>query len=217
MSGLAQRHLRDVEVEPDPALGRHLRRRRRQPRGAEVLQRDEQPARRAARASTRAASSPRTGRRPGRSGACPRRRRRARRDASTDAPPMPSRPVERAEQHDDVADARGGACGSASRVSTRPSAIALTRQFCSYGALEVDLAADRRRRRSSCRSGRCRRPRGRAGSASARTSPARRSAASRAPRSAARRWRRCRAGCRRRRSRRPGTARPRSGGCATRP
>ena len=43
-AGLAQRHARDVDVEPDLALGGHLGRRRRQPRRAEVLQRHEQPA-----------------------------------------------------------------------------------------------------------------------------------------------------------------------------
>jgi hypothetical protein len=42
--GLAQRHPRDVEVDPDPALGGHLRGRRREAGGAEVLQRDEQAA-----------------------------------------------------------------------------------------------------------------------------------------------------------------------------
>ena len=42
--GLAQRHARDVEVDADAALGRHLGRRRGQARGAEVLQRHEQAA-----------------------------------------------------------------------------------------------------------------------------------------------------------------------------
>ncbi len=41
---LAQRHLRDVEVEPDPALRRHLGRRGREAGRTEVLQRHEQPA-----------------------------------------------------------------------------------------------------------------------------------------------------------------------------
>ena len=66
-------------------------------------------------------------------------------------------------------------------------------------------------RRRSCRSGRSRRRRGRT------PSPARRRRGRRGARSAARPSRRCRGGSRRRRWPRPGTARPRTGGCATPP
>ena len=44
MSGLAQRHLGHVDVEPDLALRRHLRRARGEPGRAEVLERDEHAA-----------------------------------------------------------------------------------------------------------------------------------------------------------------------------
>ena len=42
--GLAQRHPADVDVDPDAALRGHLARRRGEPGGAEVLERDQQPA-----------------------------------------------------------------------------------------------------------------------------------------------------------------------------
>ena len=77
--------------------------------------------------------------------------------------------------------------------------------------VEDSLAADRRNARRCFRTPRFRRRRGR------NDGRARRSAARRGARSAARPWRRCRAGSRRCRSPPPGTARRRTDGCATRP
>ena len=56
---------------------------------------------------------------------------------------MPSRPVD-APKRTTTLPTPAAAERIMRRVSARPSAIALTRQFCSYGRLEVDLAADRR-------------------------------------------------------------------------
>ena len=52
--------------------------------------------------------------------------------ASTDAPPMPSRPVRAPNSTSDVADARGGGADQLVGLD-QADAIALTRQFCSYG------------------------------------------------------------------------------------
>ena len=143
--GLAQRHLGDVDVDPDAALRCHLRGGGGEAGGAEVLQRRRAGPARAARASTPAASSPRTGRRPGPSGACrvllavaP-----SSAEASTEAPPMPSRPVEAPNRTSNVAGPGGGAAHEplARREAERhrvDEAVVLV------GRLEVHLAADRR-------------------------------------------------------------------------
>ena len=141
--------------------------------------------------------------------------RRARRWPARDAPPIPSRPVRAPSSTSTLPDARRRAADQP-LVRREPDAHRVDEAVLLVGRLEVDLAADRRHPDRVAVVADARRRPGRAGSASA-ASRARRSAASRARRSAARRSRRCRAGCRRRRWPRPGRARPRSGGCATRP
>ena len=63
--------------------------------------------------------------------------------ASTDAPPIPSRPVERPEQHDDVARPGGGAADQP-LVRREPEAHRVDQAVLLVAVLEVDLAADRR-------------------------------------------------------------------------
>ena len=167
--GLAQRHLADVDVDPDLALRRHLGARRRQPRRAEVLQRDEQPAlEQLQRALEQLLLLERVadldGRALGGVELVELGRRQHRRAAD------PVAPRARAEQQHDVADARG----------RRADQVVLLDQ---PEAHRVDEAVRPRRsprsrsrrrpsrRRSSCRSGRCRRPPARAGSASGRCAP----------------------------------------------
>ena len=90
--------------------------------------------------------------------------------ASTDAPPIPSRPVRAPNSTHDVADARGGAADQLVGLD-QPDAHRVDR---GSSARTGPRSRSRRRpwrRRSSCRSGRCPPPRARAGSASARTSP----------------------------------------------
>ena len=212
----------DVDVDPHLALGGHLRGRGGQPGGAEVLQRDEQAALAAARASTPAASSPRTGRRPGRSGACrPLSAPPSSAEASTEAPPMPSRPVE-APNSSSTLPAPAAALRTSALARRQPERHRVDQAVVLVGALEVHLAADRGHAdRVAVVADARHRAVEQVARARARARPAlrraRRSAASRAPRSGARRSRRCRAGSRPRRWRRPGRARPRWGGCATRP
>ena len=142
---LAQRHAVDVDVEPDarpwsPSPTEDEVR----PGGAEVLQRDEQPAVEQLQRSTRAASSPRTGRRSAPSGAWRRRPRRARRW------PAPRRRRSRRGRsarrtaRATLPDAGGGARGSAGRARASPSAHRVDQAVLLVGTLEVDLAADRR-------------------------------------------------------------------------
>ena len=138
-------------------------------RRAQVLQRREQLARRAARGSTRAASSPRTGRRSARSGASTSssselgagEHRRA-------ADPVAA--GERAEQHERGCRRRPRRCGSAARCGAMPEAHRVDEAVLLVGRLEVDLAADRRHADRVAVVADARRPRGRAGSASARES-----------------------------------------------
>ena len=132
----------DVDVEPELALGGHLGGGGGQARGAEILQRDEQPGleqlqpaleqllllERVADLDRRAlvsSASPSSA------------------EASTDAPPIPSRPVEAPNRISALPTPAAALRTSCSR-GARPSAIALTRQLLLVGALEVDLAADRR-------------------------------------------------------------------------
>ena len=87
----------------------------------------------------------------------------------------PVAPGRGAHQDDRVADPGGGGADHLVLLGD-PDAHRVDQAVVLVGRLEVDLAADRRRRRSSCRSGRSRAPRRRAGGASA-PSRARRSAA----------------------------------------
>ena len=122
--------------------------------------------------------------------------------ASTEAPPIPSRPV--------VAPKRTSSVAGRLRLRAGDP---LGREQPDAHRVDEAVAARRprrrppRRRRSarrrSCRSGRFRRPR------AGKPRPARRSGGRRAAQPAARPSRRCRAGSRRRRWPRPGTARPR--------
>ena len=140
--GLAQRHPGDVEVDADAALGRHLRRARRQPRRAEVLQRDEQAAvEQLQRALQELLLLEGVADLDGRAlvgvvgaelGAGQDRR-------AADAVATRRRP----EQHDDVADARGRGPGEAParREAERHRVDEAVRLV---GRLEVHLAADRR-------------------------------------------------------------------------
>ena len=112
-----------------------------QPGRAQVLQRGEQLAARAARGSTRAASTPRTGRRSGRDGRLAivllvelggGEHRRAADPVAAGA---------RAEQHEQVAHARGGAADQP-LVRREPDAHRVDQAVVLVGGLEVDLAAD---------------------------------------------------------------------------
>ena len=131
-----------VEVDPDLALGRHLRARGGQAGGAEVLQRDEQAVveqlqraleqllllERVADLDRRALGGVRA--------------RRARRDASTDAPPIPSRPV-RAPNSTSTLPTPAAAERISSLRLDQPDAHRVDEAVLLVGALEVDLAADR--------------------------------------------------------------------------
>ena len=178
--------------EPDLALRRHLRRARRQPGGAQVLQRGERAAIEQLQAALeQPALLERVADLHGRPlvgvvgvqlGAGEHRR-----------PADPVAPGPRAEQHQPVADAGGRAAdqplgGRDAEAHRVDEAVLLV------GALEVDLAAHGRHPDRVAVVADARRPRRRTGSASA-ASRARRSAASRARRSAARRPRTRRAGC----------------------
>ena len=87
-------------------------------------------------------------------------------EASTDAPPMPSRPV-RAPISTSRLPTPGRGAADQPLLARDAEAHRVDQAVLLVGALEVDLAAHRRARRSSCRSGRCPTPRRRAGSASA--------------------------------------------------
>ena len=93
---------------------------------------------------------------------------------------MPSRPVFAPIQHDAGCRPRRRSRARSASARSRPTHIALTRQLCVVGRLEVRPRRRRWRRRRSCRSGRCRAttPANRCRGALARR--ARRSAASRA-------------------------------------
>ena len=136
-------------------------------------------------------------------------------DASTDAPPIPSRPVDAPNRTSALPMPVAALRMSAVRAR-EPERHRVDEAVLLVGLLEVDLAADRRH---ADRVAVVADPADGVVEQVAACAPtsARRSAASRARRSAARRSRRCRAGCRRRRSPRPETARPPTGGCATRP
>ena len=215
--GLAQRHARDVEVDarrrpwtPSPTRD-DVR-----PGGAEVLQRDEQPAlEQLERALHELLLRERVADLDRRALVARRRRRARRRPAPT------RRRCRRARSRRRRGRARCRRRPPRERIMRRVSAEAerhrVDEAVLLVGRLEVDLAADRRHAdRVAVVADAGDRAVEQVARALAR-SRARRSAASRAPRSAARRSRRCRAGSRRRRWPRPGTARPRSGGCATRP
>ena len=138
--GLAERHPPHVEVDADAALRRHLRRRRGQPRRAQVLQGDQQPG---VEQLERALEQPAL----------------LERVADLDRRALgavlvaelgggehggaadPVAPRARAEQHDHVPDARGGAPDQLAGLDQADAhrvdeAVLLVR------ALEVDLAAD---------------------------------------------------------------------------
>ena len=133
--------LRDVEVEPDLALRRHLRRRGRQPGRAEVLQRDEQPA---VEQLERALEQLRLLERV----ADLDRRALARvlfaqlGGGEHGGAADPVAPRARAEQDDDVADARGGRADQLLGLD-QPEAHRVDQAVLLVGGLEVDLAADR--------------------------------------------------------------------------
>ncbi len=139
---LAQRHARDVEVDPDAALGRHLRRARGQAGRAEVLQRDEQAAREQVERALEQlllrervadldggalvlVGLPELGR--GEHGRAP----------------DPVAAGGGAEQHERVADARGRARHQALGLA-EPERHRVDEAVLLVGRLEVDLAADRR-------------------------------------------------------------------------
>ena len=140
--GLAQRHPGDVDVDPDPAGGGHLGGRGGEPGGAEVLQRDEQALLQQLEAALehlrllervadlhgralRSSPSPSSA------------------EASTEAPPIPSRPVE-APIRTTTLPTPGG--GGADHVLGPGEADAhrVDQAVLLVGGLEVDLAADRR-------------------------------------------------------------------------
>ena len=136
-------------------------------------------------------------------------------EASTEAPPIPSRPVE-APIRTTALPTPAAAARTMSSVLRDPDAHRVDQAVVLVGLLEVDLAADRRH---PDRVAVVADP---AHGAVEQVARAHRvelaeAEASRGSRSAARRARRRRGGCRRPRSPRPGTARPRSGGCGTRP
>ena len=216
MSGLAQRHRGDVDVDADLALGGHLRGRGGEAGGAEVLQRDEQAAlEQLQRALEQLLLLERVADLHGR--ALVARPRPSSAEASTEAPPMPSRPVEAPNSTHHVARPGGGAAHEL-LARREPERHRVDQAVLLVGALEVDLAADRGHAdRVAVVADAGDRAVEQVARARGARRPARRSAASRAPRSGGRRSRRCRAGSRRRRWRRPGRARRRSGGCATRP
>ena len=142
MPGLAQRHVADVDVEPDLAFARHLRRGRGQAGGAEVLQSE--------RAGSRSSSSRqhsssffsangspiwtdgRLASSPSPSSAL----------ASTEAPPIPSRPVSAPNSTSTLpGPGRGGADQALAR--REPEAHRVDQAVLLVALLEVDLAADR--------------------------------------------------------------------------
>ena len=212
--GLAQRHPGDVEVDADAALGRHLRRAGGQPRRAEVLQRDEQAAVEQLERALQelllleGVADLDGGALVGVVGA----ELRAGQDRRAADAVAPGR---RAEEHDDVADAgrRGPGQAPARREPERHRVDEAVRLV---GRLEVDLAADGRHADRVAVV-----PDAHDGVVEqvARARAGRLAEAQRVEDGdrAGPRGRRCRAGCRRRPSPRPGRARPRSGGCATRP
>ena len=138
---LAQRHARDVEVDADVALGRHLRRRRRQPRGAEVLQRHEEPAlEQLERALHELLLGERVADLDGRAlvavGLVELGAGQHRRAADAVAPGRG------AEEDDDVADARGRRAHHVPRLG-QAERHRVDQAVLLVGRLEVDLAADR--------------------------------------------------------------------------
>ena len=164
--GLAQRHAPHVEVDPDLALGRHLRatrtsgRRRRGP-----------AARRAARASS--SSSEHSSSFFSSNGSpiwtvgrlsASRVAELGAREHGRAADPVAARA--RAEQHDHVADAGGGRADQLVRLD-QADAHRVDEAVLLVGALEVDLAADRGHADRVAVVADARRPRARAGSASA--------------------------------------------------
>ena len=139
--GLAQRDAADVEIDPHAALGRHLRRRRGQPGGAEVLERDQQPGvEQLERALEQLALLERVADLHGRALGAVLVAELGAGQHGGPADPVAARA--RAEQHHDVADPGRGAPDQLVGLD-QADAHGVDQAVLLVRALEVDLAADR--------------------------------------------------------------------------